>query len=216
VLPLRINRISEIIVTKTRKWDKYITYATKAYNTSVHKGTKYMPHEFVFGRVARVPTSTLADDKSNESYSEYATALFNRISDAQASACKNPEHAKLRSKQYYDRKVNPQVFNKDDYVYLLKEPLKIKLNLQYKGSYKVLEILESNNVKLAISDKRTRIVHSDKLKICRPDRLSRHNPTSPSRKRFSLRHCWDQFPLPKGEQADYPDGKTTTRSVAFR
>jgi len=68
-------------------------------------------------------------------------------------------------------------------VYLLKEPLKSKLNEQYKGPYKILEILESNNVKLAISDKRTRIVHSDKLKVCRPDRLSRHNPTSPSRKR---------------------------------
>jgi len=38
-------------------------------------------HELVFERVARVPTSsTLADDKCNESYSEYATALFNRVS----------------------------------------------------------------------------------------------------------------------------------------
>jgi len=77
-------------------------------------------------------------------------------------------HAKvIRSKQYYDRKVNPQVFNKDDYMYLLKESLKGKFDEQYKGSYKILEILGNSNVKLAISDKRTRIVHSDKLKVCR-------------------------------------------------
>jgi len=76
--------------------------------TRVHEGTKYMSHELVFRRVARVPTSsTLADDKSSESYFEYATALFNQIFNAQASARKNLEHAKLRSKQYYDRKVNP-------------------------------------------------------------------------------------------------------------
>jgi len=108
----------------------------------------------------------LADDKSNESYFEYATMLFNRIFNAQASARKNLEYAKLRSKQYYDRKVNPQVFNKDGYVYLL-EPLKSKFDEQYKRPYKILEILGNNNVKLTISDKRTRIVHNDKLKVCR-------------------------------------------------
>jgi len=95
----------------------------KAYNISVHKGTKYTPHELVFGRSTRVSTSSiLPNDKSNESYSEYATAVFNRIFDSQASARENFEHAKIRSKRYYDRKANIQLFNKDDYIYLLKEP----------------------------------------------------------------------------------------------
>jgi len=58
-------------------------------------------------------------------------------------------------------------------VYLLKEPLKGKFDEQYKGPYKMLEILRNNNVKLAISDKRTRIVHSDKLKV------RRTRPTDP-------------------------------------
>jgi len=138
-----------------------------AYNTSVHEGKKYTTHELVFGRTAKVPTSSmLADDKSNESYSEYATALFNRILDAQASARKNLVHAKIRSKQYYGHKANPQVFNKD-YIYLLKEPLKGKFDEQYKGSYKILEILGNINVKFAISDKRIRIVYSNKLKVCK-------------------------------------------------
>jgi len=47
---------------------------------------------------------------------------------------KNLEHAKLRSKQYYERKVNPKIFNKDNYVYLLQETLKGKFNdKSYKG-----------------------------------------------------------------------------------
>jgi len=77
----------------------------KTYNTSVHEGTEYTPHELVFGRAARVSTSNiLPDGKGNESYSEYATILYNRIFDAQTSARKNLEHAKIRSKRYYDCK----------------------------------------------------------------------------------------------------------------
>jgi len=45
------------------------------------------------------------------------------------------------------------------YVYLLKEPLRGKFDEQYKSPYKILEILGNNNKKLAISNKRTRIVH---------------------------------------------------------
>jgi len=113
----------------------------KAYNTSVHEKTKYIPHKLVFARSARVPTSSiLSDYKGNESYSyvrtfifiyECTIALFNRIFDAQASARENLEHAKIRFKRYYDRKTNPQVFNKDDYVYLLKELLRDKFDEQY-------------------------------------------------------------------------------------
>jgi len=53
---------------------------------------------------------------------------------------------------------------------LLKEPLRGKFDEQYKEPYKILEILGNNNVKLAISGKRIKIVHSDKLvklKICK-------------------------------------------------
>jgi len=99
-------------------------------NTSVYEGAEYRPHELVFERSARVPytSSILSDDKSSKSYLEYATALFNRIFDVQASACENFEHAKIRFKQYYDRKANLLVFNKDDYIYLLKEPLRGKFD----------------------------------------------------------------------------------------
>jgi len=64
---------------------------------------------------------------------------------------------------YYNHKVNLQVFKENDYVYLLKKPLRDKFNEQYKGSYKILET--PGNVKLAINNKRIRIVHSNKLKI---------------------------------------------------
>jgi len=59
------------------------------------------------------------------------------------------------------------VFKKDGYVYLLKEPMKGKHGKQYTGPYKNIEALENNNIKIAISDRKVRVVHSDKLKICK-------------------------------------------------
>jgi len=182
----RIHVLIEYIKQWSQKydWNKYVTYTMKAYKTSIHERTKYTLHKLVFGRAARIPTNNiLPDNKGNESYSDYATALFNRIFNAQASARQNIEYAIIRSKRHYDCKANPQVFSKDDYVYLLKESLKGKFDKQYKGSYKILEILENNNIKLAISDKRIRSVHNEKLKICktRPTDLP-YNPISPSRR----------------------------------
>jgi len=82
-------------------------------------------------------------------------------------ARENLNRAKIISKQYYDHKANPQVFKKDDYIYLLKQPTKGKLDKQYAGPYKIIETLENNNIRIAISDRKVKVVHSDKLKICK-------------------------------------------------
>jgi hypothetical protein len=101
----------------------------KACNTSVHEGTEFTPHELVFGRAARVLTSSiLPDDNDNESNPEYAMTLFKRIFDTQATARENLKRAKMRSKRYYDQKTNQQIFKEDKYVYLLKESSQDKFN----------------------------------------------------------------------------------------
>jgi len=87
------------------------------------KGQNINPHELLFGRAAKILTNILPDNKNNESYPEYATALFKQIFDAQVSPRGNLEHSNIKSKEYYDRKANPQIFN--DYVYLLKESLRM-------------------------------------------------------------------------------------------
>jgi len=72
--------------------------------------------------------------------------------------------AKTKSKYYYDKKMKPCIFNTDDYVYLLKQPQKVKLDNQYVGPFVILDKTDNHIVKLAIEKKRTKIVHEDKLK----------------------------------------------------
>jgi len=154
--------------TRKAEWDKYLNLASFSYNTSIHEGTKFTPFELVFGHMARTSTEDpIPQDCKNESYTNYLTKLFNKIRDVQGLAKENLNAAKQRSKHYYDKKINPRMFNIGDYAYLLKEPRKNKLGDQYTGPYEIVEIYSNHNVRLKLSRDRTRVVHSDKLKICK-------------------------------------------------
>lgn len=103
--------------------------------------------------------------KSNETYDQYLTALFDKLRDTQEIARENLRTAKKRSKRYYDKKARPYEFKLGDNVYLLREPIKNKLDGQYTGPHRILEVLYNNNVKLEITRGRHRVVHTDKIKL---------------------------------------------------
>lgn len=114
----------------------------------------------------------------NESYTEYLTSLFDKWRDSQAAARENLINSKIRSKKYYDRKFNIHKFKLGDGVYLLKEPNKEKRGDQYTGPYKIIKLLKNNNVKIAISNYKTRTAHEDKLKPSPHQALTTDNPHS--------------------------------------
>jgi transposase InsO family protein len=148
-------------------WDEYLRFATFSYNTSVHEGTQYTPHELIFGKTARAPSSDPPiENEPNETYFSYLENLFEKLRDTQDNARENLKRAKERSKKYYDRRMNAYTFKVGNHAYLLKEPSKGKLDDQYTGPYEIIEVLGNNNVKLQIGN-RTRIVHIDKLKPAR-------------------------------------------------
>lgn len=151
---------------KKDNWDEYLRLATFSCNTSVHEGTQYTPYELVFGKVAETPSDDPARIiDSNATYSQYLTALFDKLRDTQEIARENLRTAKIRSKRYYDKKARPYEFKVGDDVYLLREPTKSKLDGQYTGPHRIIEVLRNHNVKLEISRNRHRIVHTDKIKL---------------------------------------------------
>ncbi|XP_026830978.1 uncharacterized protein LOC113563519, partial [Ooceraea biroi] len=163
---------------KNHEWDEHLKLATFSYNTSVHEGTQYTPHELVFGKIARAPSSDVQlENEPNVAYSDYLTSLFDKLRHAQTAARENLIQAKIRSKEYYDRRANPREFRVGDNVYLLKEPTKGKLGDQYVGPYRIREKLDNHNVKIAIDKIRSKIVHEDKLRAARGT-----NPHHPANK----------------------------------
>ena len=149
-------------VNKEEAWDDLIERASFSYNTSVHEGTGYTPHELIFGRVARVPSGHNPEEES-ETYHSYLTNLFENICDIQEVARANLIRAKERSKNYYDKRVNPTIFNTNDNVFLLNESKTDKFGKEYHGPYRIIEILDHENVRIQIN-KSTRIVHVNRLR----------------------------------------------------
>lgn len=149
---------------KAKDWDEWVKFAMFSYNTSVHESTGYTPYELIFGKKARIP-SEFAEEEIPATYNDYFDDLFSRISGTQANAAANLERAKNISKTYYDRRQNPRNFHLNDMVLLLKEPRVSKFDPQWEGPYKIIETLSDHNVKIALKGQKTKIVHTNKLKL---------------------------------------------------
>ncbi|KAH0556480.1 hypothetical protein KQX54_000035, partial [Cotesia glomerata] len=83
---------------------------------------------------------------------------------ARATAANNLNQAKQTSKQYYDRYTKPYNYQVNEEVYLLKEPRLNKFEPYWTGPFKVIRILNKENVEICLGGNKTKITHSNKLK----------------------------------------------------
>lgn len=150
-------------VNKFTEWDDLLEYATFSYNTSIHESTGYTPYELVFGKLARQPSSEITSDLKEKTYDDYLYELITNIHDLQELARECLIASKIKSKYYYDKKINPQTFQINDQVFLLKEPKKGKLGDQYSGPHTITDILPNGNIKILVKGK-LKIVHANKIR----------------------------------------------------
>ncbi|KAL6254060.1 hypothetical protein P5V15_014677 [Pogonomyrmex californicus] len=109
-----------------------------SYNTSVHEGTQFTPHELVYGKLARtaINDNNVACEQ-NESYANYLENLYSKISRAQSTRQSNQSQAQI--KILLRKEINgtqaTELLRIGDEVYLLKEPVRNKLSDQYMKSF---------------------------------------------------------------------------------
>ena len=126
-------------------WDKIVPFAMFSYNTSVHEAINFTPHELVFGATARCP-SAFSTDESLLTYNGYLRDLLTRLTEMQTLAAQNLILAKHKSKLYYDEKARPFQGKIGDMARVLVEVRKGKFGSRYHGPYKIVGILEKNNI----------------------------------------------------------------------
>lgn len=143
-------------------WDTFLPFAMLSYNTTVHEGTKFSPFHLVFGKDARLPSS-FPSIEVLETYGTYLSNLVVRLDELRSLAAKNLDTVKIRSKHYYDRKLNEKTFKSGDKVLFLREPRKHKFERYYDGSLEVVDIHNRNNVVYPDTGKRL-VKHIDKIK----------------------------------------------------
>lgn len=157
-------------INNYRNWDDWVRFALFSYNNSYSQAIKSTPHELVYGCKARFP-SEFANMTFNLTYEKYLENLLNRLAQTQATAAENLNRAKELSKKQFDKNENPKSFQVGDAVLLLKEPRYSKFDPYWEGPYEILEVYNDLNIKIKLDDKRTKVVHSNKLKLAyiRPD-----------------------------------------------
>lgn len=144
-------------------WDKWVNLATYSYNTSIHSGTLKRPFDLMYGRTS-LPVSSFPLHPSERllTYDNYLIQLTTRIHEAQEQARDNLIQAKLKSKDYYDRRTRDKTILPGSNVFLRKGLKKGKLGNKAEGPYKVLEVLDNNRIKIKVK-KQEKIVNIDRL-----------------------------------------------------
>ena len=149
-------------ITKEKQWDQWLPQAMFSYNTSIHEGTKYTPYELIYGKKARQPSSLIPND-SLATYPDFVDRLVTKLFNIRKMGRHNLTNSKHTQKYYYDRKVSSVNYHKGEQVLVLK-PKRDKFSDEYDGPYTIIEILKNNNVKIAVSPRRTKVVHQDRIK----------------------------------------------------
>ncbi|XP_048511338.1 uncharacterized protein LOC125500979 [Athalia rosae] len=144
------------------EWDTLLPDAMRCYNAAVHEGTKFTPHEMAFGKPKRTPGS-LPLAKHLPTTVKYMEKLVTRLDELAEEGGNNLNAAKRRSKERYDRKINPVTFNVGDQVYAKREA-RTKLDPYYDGPYEVVELLGLNTAIITDRNGKRKLKHLDKLK----------------------------------------------------
>ena len=133
-------------------WRQLLREINFALNTSVSESTKQTPYEVVYGKTAKLPIDVLMGiDKRDQgdfsTLSEYTTELKKRLTDTYEIVRRNLTKSREVMKRQYDKKMNVNVYNVGDKVWVknkfFKSGVSKKLAPRKSGPWTVKEILQN-------------------------------------------------------------------------
>ena len=158
-----LNEYLKLNLKEYTDWDSLLPLAQHAYNTTVHEGLGYSPHEIVFRLRARTPSS-FSPREHLLTYNEYMAYTTQSLAQLRTLAAMNLTQAKYKSKFYYDQRQNIRHFREGEMVYVLKKPKHGKTDREYVGPCEILNVnYETHSVEIKRGE-HTRIVHMDMIK----------------------------------------------------
>jgi hypothetical protein len=164
------EHLRKVVSSHQRDWDERIHLFLMAYRASTHETTGVTPANLVFGRELRLPCDLMfgAPPDREQSVTDYAADLVERLHDAHHFARQHLEVASDRMKTRYDQLANSAGFQEGDRVWLYRPIRKRgkspKLQTCWEGPYTV--ITRINDVVYRIqrrSRAKMMVVHLDRL-----------------------------------------------------
>ena len=150
--------IQKVAHSNPSAWDRYLPCVLFAYRESPQETTQFSPFELVYGRLPRGPLSLVKDLWLNTKHSEeqkttvqYVLDLRDRISKSCSIACKRTEKQMDKSKKRYDMKAKQRTLKEDDLVLLFLPCSSNKIVNEWRGPYKIVEVVSPVNYKIDIN-----------------------------------------------------------------
>ena len=164
------SMIRRLCLEKPDTWHLYIDAALFAYREVPQESTGYSPFELLYGRRVRGPLTVLKDLWSQEdvepevkSTSRYVFELRSKIGETCEIAQSHVKNAAKRYAKYYNRKLVNREFVAGDEVLLLLPTKRNKLQLSWRGPFKIVERVSSCDYRVLIRGKE-KIYHANMLK----------------------------------------------------
>ena len=168
--------IQKVATSNPSAWDRYLPCVLFAYREIPQETTQFSPFELVYGRLPRGPLSLVKDlwlnttnTEEQKTTVEYVIDLRDRISKSCSIASKRTEKQMDKSKQRYDLKAKHRTLKENDLVLLFLPCSSNKIVSEWRGPYKVVEVVSPVNYKIDI-DGRIKTYHVNMLQeyIARP------------------------------------------------
>lgn len=164
------SMLKKLCVKEPRQWHRLINAALFAYREVPQESTGFSPFELLYGRSVRGPMTVLkqmwlqegTDDEVKSSY-QYVFDLREKLEEVMELANNNLRNSQARYKSYYDKGAKTRSFDTGDQVLILLPTDANKLLMQWKGPYKVLDKLGSNNYRVNIKGT-SKTYHANMLK----------------------------------------------------
>ena len=153
-----------------KDWDKYVPAVLFAYREVPQESMRFSPFELLYGRTVRGPMSILrkmwtsAEDNTPEREEvRYVLDLRNRMSATCEIALKHLKNATERYAVYFNRKARERWHEEGSEVLLLLPVKKNKLQLAWRGPFKIQGRVGDWDYKVQVGNK-IRLFHANLLK----------------------------------------------------
>ncbi|XP_070184094.1 uncharacterized protein [Littorina saxatilis] len=154
-----------------KEWDKFIPALLFAYREVPQESLMFSPFELLYGREVRGPMQVLrqiwTDDESSEELRTtigHIVDLSNKIEQTCTLARENLSKASLRHARAYDKNTRQRHLAKGDKVLILLPVKHNKLQLTWKGPYKIVDRVGSCNYRVQMGNK-VKVYHANLLKL---------------------------------------------------
>lgn len=133
-----ISQISKLQDEELNNWDEYLQAIVFAYNSGIHKTTKFSPYELVFGRPPRLPIHEKPHHFSLLNPNDYLEQLKKTLKHVHQFARNNILQQQSKNKTYYDKNRLDPHFKVGDRVLIKVQGVKGKLDPRFSTTPKVI------------------------------------------------------------------------------